>query len=139
MLIAMNDGRQPETSRSVALVAMPFPERLAEIRKDRHLTQQALAELAEVHVSMIRKYETGVGQPGLDVLRRLAVALSVPADLLVFDDAERGPDDDLRLEFESTARLDPDEKQVVRTVIRSLVLQHEARRLGITQPIEQTA
>jgi transcriptional regulator with XRE-family HTH domain len=81
---------------------------------------------------MIRKYETGVGQPSIDVLRRLAVALSVPTDLLVFDDAERGPDDDLRLEFESTARLDPDEKQVVRTVIRSLVLQHEARRLGMT-------
>jgi transcriptional regulator with XRE-family HTH domain len=135
----MIDRKQPTAGRTVALATMPFPERLATIRKDRHLTQQALADLAKIHVSMIRKYETGVGQPSIDVLRRLAVSLSVPTDLLVFDDAERGPDDDLRLEFESTARLDPDEKQVVRTVIRSLVLQHEARRLGITQPVEQSA
>jgi hypothetical protein len=48
-------------------------------------------------------------------------------------------EEDVRVEFQSTARLDPDEKQVVRTVIRSLVMQHEARRLGIQQPAEATA
>lgn len=52
---------------------------------------------------------------------------------------ERGPDDDLRLEFESTSRLDPDEKQVVRTVIRGIVLQHEARRLGMDSGSERKA
>jgi transcriptional regulator with XRE-family HTH domain len=113
--------------RSLALATMPFPDRLATIRKTRHLTQQALADHAALHVSMIRKYETGTGQPTLDALKRLAVALSVPTDVLVFDDAERGPDDDLRLQFEATQRLNDGEKQVIRTVIEGIVLQHEAR------------
>lgn len=132
----MSPGEQPQGSPNVALVAMPFPERLAAIRKDRHLTQNALADLAKVHVSQIRKYETGVGQPTLDVLRRLAVALSVPADLLVFDEGERGPDEDLRLEFEATRRLDPAEKETIRTVIHSVVVQHDVKRslTGIERP-----
>jgi hypothetical protein len=47
-------------------------------------------------------------------LRRIAVALSVSADLLLFDDQERGPSDDLRLQFEAASRLDPDERNVVK-------------------------
>jgi hypothetical protein len=41
---------------------------------------------------------------------------------------ERGPDEELRLQFEAISRLDPDEKQVVITVLDSLLLRHDARR-----------
>jgi hypothetical protein len=46
----------------------------------------------------------------------------------VFDEAERGPSEDLRLQFEAIAGLDDDEKQVVRSVIEGILLKHEARR-----------
>ncbi len=58
----------------------------------------------------------------LDVIRRLATTLNVTADLLVFDNDERGPDDDLRLAFEATLNLDPDERNTVREVIEALLL-----------------
>jgi transcriptional regulator with XRE-family HTH domain len=77
----------------MALAAMPFPERLSALRKERHLTQQALADRAGLHVSQIRKYETDVTQPSIEAIKKLAVALSVPSDLLLFDQDERGPDD----------------------------------------------
>jgi hypothetical protein len=70
--------------------------------------------------------------PTLDVLRALAVALSVSTDALVFDDHERGPGDDLRLAFEGTQRLDPDEQAAVRQLIEAMLLRHDARRW--TQP-----
>lgn len=128
----MQGQSQQAPTRTVAvLTAMPFPERLTTLRKQRGLTQQKLADIAGLHVSQIRKYETDATQPSIEAVKKLAVALSVSLDLLVFDQDERGPDDDLRLEFESTSRLDADEKQVVRTVIRGIVLQHEARRLGM--------
>ena len=41
---------------------------------------------------------------------------------------ERGPDDELRLQFEAVTRLDPEEKKVIRSVIESIILRHEARR-----------
>jgi hypothetical protein len=44
----------------------------------------------------------------------------VSADTLVFDESERSPDDDLRLQFEATTRLSDKEKRVVKTVIESI-------------------
>ena len=112
----------------IAALAMDFPERLSALRKERSLTQQVLAERVGIHVTQLRRYEAGGAQPTLDVIRRLAVALSVSADQLVFDTDERGPDSDLRLHLEAIQHLDDDEKAVVRTVIESVLLRHEARR-----------
>lgn len=61
--------------------------------------------------------------------RALAIALSVSTDSVVFDTDERGPSDDLRLTFEATQRLDPDERTTVRQLIEAILLRHEARRL----------
>jgi hypothetical protein len=41
---------------------------------------------------------------------------------------ERGPEEDLKLQFEAVLRLDPEEKKVIRSVIESIILRHEARR-----------
>lgn len=42
----------------------------------------------------------------------------------------RGPSDDLRLHLEAIQHLDPDEKAVVRALIESMLLRHEARRFA---------
>lgn len=107
---------------------MNFPDRLAALRKQKGLTQQALADQVGVHVIQIRRYEGGKTQPALDVIRNLAVALGVSADTLVFEEGERGPDEELRLQFEALARFRPEEKQVAKTVLESLSLKHEADR-----------
>ena len=115
-----------------------FPQRLAARRKQQGLTQQALAERIEVHVVQLRRYEAGASQPTLDVIRKLATALSVSADLLLFGKDERGPDDDLRLQFEAVSRFDADEKQVVRSLLEGMILKHEARRRSTPAAKEKT-
>jgi transcriptional regulator with XRE-family HTH domain len=103
---------------------LKFHERLVSLRKERGLTQQALAEMVGMHISQIRRYESGQSQPTLDAIRKLAVALSVSADMLLFEKDERGPDDDMRLQFEAVCRLDAEEKKVIRSVIESIVLRN---------------
>jgi transcriptional regulator with XRE-family HTH domain len=95
-----------------------FHERLVLFRKERGLTQQALADMVAMHFSQIRRYESGQSQPTLDAIRKLAVSLGVSADMLLFAQNERGPDEDLKLQFEAASRLDPEEKNVIRSVIR---------------------
>ena len=114
-----------------SLLAMPFPQRLVTLRKTQGLTQQALADIAGLNVIQIRRWETNVSQPSLEALKKLAKALRTSTDFLLFDDGERGPDDDLRLEFEAMARLDPEERQVVKAVIESVVVKHDVRRVGV--------
>lgn len=114
----------PELVKKRVPAELKFYERLIALRKERGLTQQALAGLVEMHISQIRRYESGQSQPTLGAIRKLAVALSVSADMLLFAQDERGPDDDLRLQFEAASRLDPEEKNVIRSVIESIVLRN---------------
>lgn len=107
---------------------MAFPERVAAIRKQHGLTQSQLADKIGLHVSQVRRYEGGTSKPTLDVLKNLSVALSVTTDELVFDENERGPDDDLRLQFEAASHLDAEDKRVIKSMIEGILLKHEAKR-----------
>lgn len=55
-------------------------------------------------------------------------------DFLLFDDAERGPDDELRLQFDVIARLDDEEKRVIRELIDGMILKYQARRWAGAAP-----
>ena len=108
--------------------SMDFGKRLAALRKQRTMTQQALADAVGCHVTMVRRYEAGETQPTLEVIRNMARALSVSADALVFELDERNPVDDLRLQFEAVSQLPPDEQSVVKEVLESLIIKYQTRR-----------
>lgn len=107
---------------------MNFAHRLTTARKHARLTQQALADRASIHVTQIRRYEAGTSTPTLEALRNIALALSITTDSLLFDTDERGPTDDLKLAFEATRHLDPDEQHLVKELIEAILLKHDARR-----------
>lgn len=107
---------------------MEFAQHLAAIRRQRGLTQAALAERVGVHLSQLQRYESGVNEPSVGVLRQLAVALSVTTDALVFGEDPRLPDDEaLRLAFEATVHLDATERQTVRAVLEAFLARHDLR------------
>ena len=110
---------------SSALLAMDFPERLTALRKERGMTQQVLADQVGVAVLQIRRYEGGTSQPTLDVIRRLAIALGVSADMLVFDAGERGPTEALRYQFETVSRLSAHEQEVVRELLDAVIVKNQ--------------
>lgn len=107
---------------------MHFPARLIQLRKASAFTQQDLAESASIHVNQIRRYEAGTAQPTLDALTRLAKALRVSLDELVFEEGERGPSDALRLQFEALQQFDDDERATAQAVLEGLILKHQARQ-----------
>jgi transcriptional regulator with XRE-family HTH domain len=115
------------------LLTMDFGQRLATLRKERALTQQQLADKVGCHVTMVRRYEANETQPTLEVIRRLAVALSVSADTLVFEKDERGPAPDLLLQFEAISQFDDEDKELARGVLEGLILKHQAKQSLLRQ------
>lgn len=111
------------------VLLMAFPQRLAALRKQQNLTQQALAELVGVHLTQIQRYEKGDTQPTLEVIRKLALALAVSADALVFDPDERGPSDDLKLQFEAVRHLPPEDQQVIKAMLDGMIVKHRTKQL----------
>jgi transcriptional regulator with XRE-family HTH domain len=107
---------------------MSFGQRMIALRRERALTQQAFAEATGIHVQQIKRYEAGTSQPSADALKKIARCFGVTTDWLLFEDGERGPDDDLRLQFEAMSQLTPDEKAVARAVLEGLLLKHVARQ-----------
>lgn len=107
------------------LFNMEFPERLTALRKERGLTQQALADAVGLAVLQIRRYEGGTSQPTLDVIRKLSIALGISADMLVFDAEERGPDELLRYQFETICRLSAREQEVVRSLLDAVIVKNQ--------------
>jgi transcriptional regulator with XRE-family HTH domain len=111
-------------------VAVDFPDRLVQLRKRKGLNQTELAQAIGVHVNQVKRYEKGTSQPTLSVIKKLATTLEVSADVLLFGGEERGPDEELRMQFDAISRFDPEEKKVVRTVLEGLILKHEVKRWG---------
>lgn len=116
------------------ILPMSFPERLAALRKEHGFTQQQMADKIGMHVSQLKRYEAGSSQPTIEVFRRIALALSVSADMLLFEADERGPDDRLKLQFEAVSHLDAKEREAVETVIASVLHMHDAKRWTQPQP-----
>ena len=110
------------------ILDVDFSEKLLYLRTKKGLTQQQLSELVGVKVLQIRRYETNQSQPTLGVIKKLAIALNVTADELIFDSNERDPSDDLKLQFEALKNFTDDEKHTAREVLESLILKHNARR-----------
>lgn len=112
------------------LLTMSFAQRTIALRRERGLTQQAFAEATGIHVQQIKRYEAGTSQPGADALKKIAKCFGVTTDWLLFEDSERGPDEDLRLQFEAMGQLSPEEKNVARAVLEGLLLKHAAHRFS---------
>jgi plasmid stabilization system protein ParE len=101
---------------------------LYEIKSDK-----LIEVLAVIHKRQhFRHYESGASQPTLDAIRRLALALGVTTDELIFDEDERGPDEELRLQFEALTRFTQEEKKITKAVLESLILKHDANRFSAT-------
>jgi transcriptional regulator with XRE-family HTH domain len=113
---------------------MEFAARLIYLRKQKGLTQQALADAVGVHRSQIRRYEAGETYPSLDALKMLSIALGVSADALLFDADERAPGDDFRLQLDVISHLDADEQRIIREVLDGMLLKYQARRWSAPPP-----
>lgn len=67
-----------DTRKGVTVIS-----KLAIVRKEKGLTQEALATKAGVNRVLIARFEKGRSNPKLDTLRKLALALNVPIDSIV--------------------------------------------------------
>ena len=85
-----------------------------------------MADAIGIHVNSVKKYESGQAQPSLDVLKKIALALNVSTDFLLFEEHERGPSDDLALQFEAVSQLPDKEQRVVMEMLESLIIKYQA-------------
>jgi transcriptional regulator with XRE-family HTH domain len=92
------------------LIKMSLPARLIALRKQKGLSQQAMAEAIGLHVTQIKRHESGASQPpSLDAIKKIAVALSVRR-------------------LQQIEKLDPGEKRQVLQLIDAFIERGQLKR-----------
>jgi len=115
-------------SSITSFLPMSLSKQLITLRKDKGLTQQQMADTVGIHVNSIKKYETTQVQPSLDVLKKIAKTLHISTDSLLFEAHERGPNDELVLQFEAVSQLPQEEQEIIKEVLDSLIIKYQTRR-----------
>ena len=110
------------------LLPMNFSTRLIQLRKQYGFTQQSLADAAKIHVTQIKRYESGSAQPTLEALVKLAKTLHISLDELVFEKEDRGPGTKLKFLFEAIEQLDKEEQTIIQELLEGMILKYEAKK-----------
>lgn len=75
--------RTPERRKIMVDIMFEFGNRLSELRKQNHMTQQVLSERLCVTKATVSSYETGNRLPSYDILIRIAYIFHVSVDYLL--------------------------------------------------------
>ena len=87
-----------------------------------------IADALDLHVTQIKRYESGSSQPSLEALKKMAKTLRVSIDSLVFDTEELTPDEDLALQFQAIAKMPDGEKAIIKQLIEGMIIKYETQR-----------
>ena len=119
--------------------SMAFGKNLSRFRKEKGLTQEDLVKRSGVAISQIRRYEADNSSPTLDVVTRLAKALGVSIDEMVFDKATgiaatKLMDRELLEQFEMVSALDEDEREAVKKILEGVIVKHQVNKMMRPKP-----
>lgn len=125
-------GSKTDISKEVFL--MSFGKNLSRFRKEKGLTQEDMVKKSGVAISQIRRYEADKSSPTLEVIRRLAKALGISIDELVFDKAtgiaaSKLMDRELLEQFEMISALEEDERQAVKKILEGVIVKHQIDKM----------
>ena len=59
----------------------------------------------------------------------LGLQASNRIDSLVFGPGERGPDEDLRLQFEAVSQMTEEEKKIIKALLEGMIVKHQTRKM----------
>lgn len=114
---------------------MPLGDRIKELRTELGLSQAELAQrVGSTDARQISRYENGRITPSLDGVARIAQALDVSLDYLVFDDMPRRPlhvdDHGLAERLAALAELNPEDRASLLSVLDALLTRTRVRALA---------
>jgi len=108
---------------------MKLGEKITKLKKQKKLSQVALAETTGISRDAISKYERGDSVPSVDYAKRIADALGVSLDYLVSDsDIEDVLDNDTVNRIKEIQILPDSEKDKIYSIIDALIRDYKTKK-----------
>lgn len=112
---------------------MNISKRIAEIRKEKNLSQIDLANASEVSREMIGKYERGDASPSIDAAKKIADALEVSLDYLVGEGSNATFDKATVKRMQDVQKLSSQEKEHVYAMLDAFLLKASIQKNLVTK------
>jgi len=109
--------------------------RIKEGRRNKNLSQQKLAEIANVHYTNIGKYERGEAIPSSSVLNRIAQALELSPDFLMNGTIEDKAtneinDQELLIQFKKIDKMPENKKSLLKEFLDAFIFKTTVQGLS---------
>ena len=111
-------------------------ERIIKVRKQKNLSQSALAKLVGISYAQIGRYEIKGGQPPAEILKKIADALNTTVDYLLNGDKEEKAkatlnDAELLQQFKEVDNMKEEDKNVVKKLIDAFITKGKIKQLAL--------
>ena len=115
------------------LFPMIIGKRIIQLREEKGLSQNELAEKLKVHSQSVGRWEREDTIPSADDVMKLAEVFAVTTDYLLFDNAPRDGrvdihDPHLMQQFEKIDLLDEDQRFIVRQFLDAFILKGKLQK-----------
>ncbi len=112
---------------------MPFGDNLKKIRADKDISQGDLAKMIDVHATHISRYERNLTSPTIEVAKKIADALEVSTDSLIYGSNEqivnnKLNDEELLQLFYKAQQLSNEDITSIKAMLKAFVFQKDIQK-----------
>jgi transcriptional regulator with XRE-family HTH domain len=112
---------------------MSLGAKIKELRKEQGLSQGALGKLSGIHEKLVSKYENERIIPTADTLKKIAQALKVTSDYLIFDNVPKDgrtelSDPELFSMFKEVEHMGEEERGTIKKVIDAMIVKSKVQK-----------
>jgi transcriptional regulator with XRE-family HTH domain len=113
---------------------MTLGKKLRSLRAEKGLSQAALGEISGVNSKLLSKYENERIVPTADTLRKIAQALQISADYLIFDNAPKNGicvlnDLELFEKFQEVENMSLEDRTMIKNMIDALIIKSKVESI----------
>lgn len=114
-------------------MATKFGDNLKKIRVEKNVSQQELADLIRTHSTHISRYERNLAAPSIDVVKKIAEALDVSTDTLIYGTQDEKvknslKDNELLTMFAKVQSLSNKQQDTVKDFLSAFVLKTDLQK-----------
>ncbi len=114
-------------------MANKFGDNVKKIRIEKNISQQELADLVGIHSTHVSRYERNLAQPSIEIAKKMAEALNVTVDTLIYGTQDEKAknnlkDADLLNMFTKVQALDKADLNAVKSLLKAYIFQKETQQ-----------
>lgn len=114
-------------------MANKFGDNVKKIRVEKNISQQELADIVGIHSTHVSRYERNMAQPSVEIAKKMAEALNVTVDTLIYGQQDEKAknnlkDADLLNLFTKVQLLDKQDLTAVKSMLKAYIFQKDTQQ-----------